>query len=54
MTPICPPPAERLRENLETALLQADVLDLPLVAIKIAEALDDLRPRQGGKDRRIC
>lgn len=33
------PPFQRLREDLEDALAQADALNLPLVAIKISEAL---------------
>ena len=39
------PPIQRLREDLEDTLAQAEALDLPLVAIRIAEALNDLVPR---------
>jgi len=53
MTAISPSPAELLRKSLEDALVQANNLEMPLVAIKIAEALDDLRPRQGGESRQI-
>lgn len=35
-------PVQRLREDLEDALAQADALDLPLVAIQIVEALERL------------
>lgn len=41
-------PVQRLREDLEDALAQADALDLSLVAIKIGEALEDLESREDG------
>jgi hypothetical protein len=45
---------QRLREDLEDALVQADALDLTLVAIKIAEALADLDPLENGSAERFC
>lgn len=42
-------PLQRLREDLEDALVQADALDLPLVAIQIMEALEKLGPCSDGK-----
>lgn len=44
-------PIQRLREQLEDALVQADALDLAMVAIKIGEALDHLEPREDGRAR---
>lgn len=44
---------QRLREDLEDALVQADALDLTLVAIKIAEALADLDPLENGNAQRF-
>lgn len=35
-------PVQRLREDLEDALAQADALDLSLVALQIVEALERL------------
>ncbi len=46
-------PVQRLREDLEDALAQADALDLSLVAIHIAEALEKLGPREDGKARQL-
>lgn len=46
-------PVQRLREDLEDALVQADALDLSLVAIKIEEALDNLGPREDDKAERV-
>lgn len=46
-------PLQRLREDLEDALVQADVLDLSLVAIKIGEALESLGPRQDGEGKQV-
>lgn len=46
-------PLQRLREDLEDALAQADALDLPLVAIQIAEALDKLGTREDGNARQL-
>ena len=42
-------PIQRLREDLEDALVQADALDLPLVAIQIVEALEKLGSCSDGK-----
>jgi len=47
------PPVQRLREDLEDALAQADALDLSLVAIQIAEALENLGPREDGNARQL-
>jgi len=44
---------QRLREDLEDALAQADALDLTLVAIKIAEALADLDRIVNGSAQRF-
>jgi hypothetical protein len=46
-------PVQRLREDLEDALVQADALGLSIVAIKIGEALDGLGPREEGEIRQI-
>ena len=43
-------PLQRLREDLEHALVQADALSLPLAAIKIGEALDHLGPRDDDRE----
>lgn len=42
-------PLQRLCEDLEDALAQADALDMILVAIRIEEALNILRPPEEGK-----
>lgn len=47
------PPIERLREDLEDALAQADALDLSLVAIQIVGALDRLGPREDSKTQPV-
>lgn len=44
-------PVQRLREDLEDALAQADALDLSLVGIQIAEALESLDPREDSNAR---
>ena len=46
-------PVQRLREDLEDVLAQADALDLSLVGIHIAEALEKLGPREDGKARQV-
>ena len=46
-------PVQRLREDLEDALAQADALDLLLVGIHIAEALERLAPHEDGKARQL-
>jgi len=46
-------PVQRLREDLEDALGQADALKLALVAIKIGEALDHLEPRHNDKGDQV-
>ncbi len=46
-------PLQRLREDLEDALVQADALDLPLVAIQIVEALEKLGPCSDGKAQSV-
>lgn len=43
------PPFQRLREDLQDALVQADALDLALVAIRITQALDELLPGDLGE-----
>jgi len=46
-------PLQRLREDLEDALVQADALKLALVAIKIGEALDQLEVRHDYKGDQV-
>lgn len=42
-------PTQRLLEDLEDALVQADALGFSLVAIRIGEALEELGRREDGQ-----
>lgn len=44
-------PVQRLRKDLEDALVQADALNLSLVGIQIAEALERLEPHADSNAR---
>ena len=46
-------PVRCLREDLEDVLAQADALDLSLVGIHIAEALEKLGRHEDGKARQF-